>query len=376
MGRPTRTFPYVVASALLLTLAACGDSDGPDAEPTPSATPTGASTSPRPTSTGTPEDQASGGTADAPTAVEPRTDLLGWQPVDGSVDDAVTTNGDWSLSVAQDGSTWQLEKVAAGGTSSGQAGANPGWKVSDGLLDEDWAVVVLQDEAEEKPSRATVTNLETGKAFEINGQSDVPTTNGGTWALGDDQLLHATVDRGAYCLASVDLESGRSSVTWCAPKQHGFNAGHVTDDGISLLTFDNAATSCRTVASIAGGKATPFPGVTECNAWEGLLLEDAAVWSVIPDEQRIEEAHLYARVGGQPRVVRRRGVLHARPTAEGRPRDPDAVGPRRRPLRRLRVPQGPGLHRAAALRRRHHDDHRSHLVGRRAGLGGAVDRSA
>jgi hypothetical protein len=296
MGRANRTLPYVVASALLLTLAACGDSDGPDADPTPSATPTQATTTPSTTSTETPDNQASGGSADAPTALEARTDLLDWQPVDGSVEDAVTRNGEWSLSVPQDGSTFQLEKVTAAGSSSGQAGATPGWKVSDGLLDEDWAVVVLQDEKEEKPSRATVTNLETGKAFEIDGRSDVPTTNGGTWALGDDQLLHATIDNGAYCLASVDLESRRSTVEWCAPKQHGFNAGHVTDDGISLLTFDNAATSCRTVASIAGGKDTPFPGVTECNAWEGLLLEDAAVWSVIPDEQRIEEAHLYARV--------------------------------------------------------------------------------
>ena len=300
MGRGTGTLRYAVAWALLLTLVACGDSDGPDAEPTPtrtpSETPTEAATSPTPTST--PDDQASGGTADAPTALDAHTDLLDWQPVDGPVEDAVTRNGEWSLTIPQDGSTWKLEKVTAdGGSSSGQAGANPGWKVSDGLLDEDWAVVVLQDEAEEKPSRATVTNLETGKAFEINGKSDVPTTNGGTWALGDDQLLHATIDQGAYCLATVDLESRRSTVAWCAPKQHGFNAGHVTDEGISLLTFDNAATSCRSVASIADGQATAFPGVTECNAWEGLLLEDAAVWSVIPDEQRIEEAHLYARVG-------------------------------------------------------------------------------
>jgi hypothetical protein len=303
MGRTTAALRYAVASALLLTLAACGDSDGPDAEPTPtpSATPTEttteATTSPSATGSSTPDDQASGGTADAPTALEPRTDQLDWRPVDGSVEDAVTRNGEWSLSIPEDGSTWQLEKVAAGGSSSGQAGANPGWTVSDGLLDEDWAVVVLQDEKEEKPSRATVTNLETGKAFEINGRSDVPTTNGGTWALGDDQLLHATIDQGAYCLATVDLESRRSTVAWCAPEQHGFNAGHVTDEGISLLTFDNAATSCRTVASIADGEATPFPGVTECKAWEGLLLEDAAVWSVIPKERRIEEAHLYARVG-------------------------------------------------------------------------------
>ena len=36
----------------------------------------------------------------------------------------------------------------------------------------------------------------------------MPTTNGGTWALGEGHLLHATIDdSGAYCLASVDLAS-------------------------------------------------------------------------------------------------------------------------------------------------------------------------
>jgi hypothetical protein len=299
MRRGTRGLRYAVAAVLLATLGACGsDGDEPDAAPTPSAsvTPTG-TTSPTPSSTPS-ESQASGGSADAPEALDPTTALLDWRPVDGSTDDAVTRNDTWALTVAEDGSTWRLEKQTSDGRSSGQAGAEPGWKVSDGLLDEDWAVVVLQDEQEQRPSKATVTNLETGKAFEINGKSDVPTTTGGTWALGDDRLLHATIgDDGAYCLAEVDLESRRSAVAWCAPKRHGFNAAHVTDDAISLLNFDDSQPSCRTVVSIAGGEATPFPGATECKAWEGLVLDDDAIWSVIPKEQRIEEAHLYSRVG-------------------------------------------------------------------------------
>lgn len=300
MTRPGRTLRYAGATALLLSLAACGGSDEPGAEttaPTSTSPSQDATASPGPTSTSTPSGRPAGGPADAPTVLEPRAELLRWRPVDGSTDDAVTRSGEWSLRVAQDGSSWQLERLSADGGSSGQAGANPGWKVGDGLLDEDWAVVVLQDEDEQRPSRARVTNLESGDTFEVNGRSDVPTTTGGTWALGEDRLLHATLDRGAYCLASVDLESRRSSVEWCAPKRHGFNSGHVTDAGISVLSFDDAERSCRTVVSIAGGRATPFPGVTECNAWEGLLLEDAAAWAVIPREQRIEEAHLYARVG-------------------------------------------------------------------------------
>ena len=292
-----RTAAYAVAATLLLTVAACGSDDEPDAAPTPtkSATPT---ETPSTTPSATPSNsQASGGTADAPEVLTPTAAPLTWQPVDGSTEDAVTSNGAWTLTVPQDGSTWKLEKLTAGGSSSGQAGANPGWRVSDGLLDEDWAVVVLQDEQEQRPSRATVTNLETGKAFEVDGKSDVPTTNGGTWALGDDRLLHATTDGGAYCLAEVDLQSRRSTVAWCAPKRHGFNAAHITDDGTALLTFDDSQPSCRTVVSIAGGEATPFTGVADCKAWEGMLLEDAAVWSVIPKERRIEEAHLYSRVG-------------------------------------------------------------------------------
>jgi hypothetical protein len=297
MRRCPATARYAVAAALLLTLAACGSDDEPDAAPTPtaSATPTD-TTSATPSSTPSPS-QASGGTSAAPDALTPSTAVLDWQPVDGSTDDAVTSNDTWTLTVPEDGSTWTLEKRGSGGNSSGQAGGNPGWKVSDGLLDEDWAVVVLQDEQEQKPSRATVTDLDTGKSFQIDGRSDVPTTNGGTWALGDDTLVHATVDGGAYCLAEVDLESRRSTISWCAPKRQGFNAAHVTDDGTALLSFDDSQPSCRTVVSITGGEATPFPGVADCKGWEGLLLEDAAVWSVIPKERRVEEAHLYSRVG-------------------------------------------------------------------------------
>ncbi|MFC6343757.1 hypothetical protein ACFP8W_17360, partial [Nocardioides hankookensis] len=226
----------------------------------------------------------------------PRTDLLDWQPVDGSVDDTVTRGDDWTLTVADDGSTWRLQK-SAGVTSSGTATATPGWQVSDTLLDDDWAVVVLQDEQEQRPGRATVTNLESGKAYELNGRSDVPTTNGGTWALGDDRLVHATYDRGAYCLAEVDLASQKSTVAWCAPKRQGFNAAHVTDAGISVLSFDDSQPSCRTVVTIDGGDAVPFTGPADCKAWEGLVTDDGAVWSTIPREQRIEEAEYVARVG-------------------------------------------------------------------------------
>ena len=302
MRRSTRTLHHVAgATALVLALAACSSSDGSDDEPDAGPTPTpSASSSSPPASSATPspsESTAQGGTADAPAAATPRTDLLDWQPVDGSVDDTVTRAGDWTLAVTDDGSTWRLEETSGGTTSSGRVTANPGWQVSDALLDDDWAVVVLQDEQEQRPSRATVTNLETGKAYELNGRSDAPTTTGGTWALGDDTLLHATYDAGAYCLAEVDLASQRSTVAWCAPKRQGFNAAHITEAGTSVLSYDDSRPSCRTVVAIDGGQAVPFPGTTACKAWEGLLTDDGAVWSTIPREQRIEEAEYVARVG-------------------------------------------------------------------------------
>jgi hypothetical protein len=293
MRRPTRSLPYVVAAAMLVTLVACGSDDEPDAdpEPTPTASPSTPTASPS-------DDRPAGGPADAPAPLTAETEVLGWKPVEGPVDDVVTRNEEWTLTVPEDGATSKLVKQTAGGRSSGQAGANPGWTVSDTLLDEDWAVVVLQDKAEEKPGRATVTDLETGKSFTLDGASDIPTTNGGTWALGDDGLLHATVDKaGAYCLVSVDLTTRSSEIAWCAPKQSGFNAAHSTDAGDSILTFDDADPACRTVVTVAGGAITPFEGVSRCNAYEGVAVDDGAVWSVIPDEERIEEAHLYARVG-------------------------------------------------------------------------------
>lgn len=265
----THRLPTYAAALALLALAACG-ADEP---------------APTPPSASGPGDSSSGSSSGS---VEP----LDWRPVDGPVDDTVTRNEEWTLTVTGGGSGWELAgPTTAGGT------AESGWRVGEALLDEDWAVAVLQDEAERRPSRATVVHLESGRSFAVDGRSDVPTTTGGTWALGDDRLLHATVDAGAYCLAEVDLETERSRIAWCAPKRHGFTSAHASDDGDSLMTFDDARPSCRTVATVADGAVTPFPGVTECKGWEGVRTDDGAVWSEIPRERRIEEADFHARVG-------------------------------------------------------------------------------
>lgn len=278
---------YAAAAVLVLTLAACSDDGEPEADPTPTPSQSPSSSEPTPTPSGSPEPSGTP-TDEAPAALE-------WQRVDGSIDDAVTRNADWTLTVTGNGRGWRLE---GGGRSSGSVGAN--LRVSDALLDEDWAVVVLQDPTESQPARAEVTDLATGDTFTVDGSSDVPTTNGGTWALGDGQLLHATYGPGrAYCLARVDLATGQSELGWCAPKRHGFNGARIGPGGASLMSFDAGRVSCRTLMAVDGTDATPFEGVEECKAWDGLRTEDGQVWSEIPNERRIEEARFYATAGGE-----------------------------------------------------------------------------
>lgn len=283
---PLRYAAGVVALALALT--ACSDEE-PQARPTPDPTtsPSSSAASPSPSESESP--------TEPPTTTRTPARELDWQPVDGPVRDSVTRNSDWTLTVIGNGTGWSLD-----GPQGSSRGSSPDWRVSDALLDQRWAVVVLQDPTESEPSRAEVTDLETGATFTIDGTSDVPTTNGGTWALGGDRLMHATIGPGrAYCVATVDLPTQDSTLSWCAPKRHGFNGGQLTPGGASVLSFDAGRPSCRTLMSISGTDATPFDGVEDCSAWDGLLTEDGQVWSVIPDERRIEQAHFQATSGGE-----------------------------------------------------------------------------
>jgi len=296
-GAPAAALGLVVAAAL----ASCSDG-GVATDASSGTTSTPASTSPS-TSTGTPTPTPtpsptpaggapSGGTAARPAVLRATPAPLAWRPVDGPVSTSVTRSGPWSLSVTKSGH-YTLDGPHA---STGPQGS--GTRVSDALIDGDWAVVVLQDKAEQRPSTAEVTELATGRSFRLDGSSDVPTTNGGTWALDGGRLLHATLGPGhAYCVATVDLASRRSTLGWCAPKRHGFTGAHLSPAGDSLLTFDDAQPSCRTVVRLEGTRVTPFEGVEDCKGWDGLLTDDGAVWSVIPKENQIESAHFYARAG-------------------------------------------------------------------------------
>ncbi|WKN48267.1 hypothetical protein [Nocardioides sp. Arc9.136] len=268
----------VAGLAGCLLLAGCsGEDAGPGTGTSPTSSPTGSPT---------------GSPGPAPAALD-------WQPLPGRVQDTVTTNGRWTLTVTEAGDTATLE--GPDGTTTTEATGRE--RVSDALLDDDWAVVVVADRQETRPARAEVTELATGETWTVDGGSDVPTTTGGTWALGAGRLAHASVtDTGSYCLAEVDLGTRASTLGWCAPERHGFNGARVTAAGTALMTFDDSRPSCRTLglAPAGGGEdLTPFQDVEECHGWDGLVLPDgdgtAQVWSVVPKENRVEAARFAAR---------------------------------------------------------------------------------
>jgi hypothetical protein len=359
-----RAVRWAAVAALVLAVGGCSDDD-PDAGPgpTPSSPPSSSATTAAPSDT-------------TGTSAPPIADL-DWEPVPGPVRDTVTRNADWTLTVRGNGAGWSLDGPTGSAGSAG--GGQSGWRVSDALLDNDWAVVVLQERTESRPSRATVTDLATGDTFEVDGSSDVSTTSGGAWALGGGRLLHATVGPGgAYCVATVDLAARESTLGWCAPDRHGFNGAHIAPGGTSLMSFDAGRPSCRTLMEIDGTEATPFDAVDPCVAsgraahrrWrrlvddlgraqdrEGALLRDRRRPAVRPRP----------RHGGQPGLVPRRGVLHPGPADRPRPGRVDAVEPHRRAGRRLRVVGRARLPLPTALRRRPPHDHRRRRSRRRAG---------
>jgi hypothetical protein len=301
MGR--RLAALMAAVVLLATLTGCTDDGSARTSADPSSSPTEQPSSPEKTETteGTEttgnEAQLEGGTAASPAPAKPHMNLLEWTRVAGPATATVTRSGPWTLSVAEGGSRATLQ--GPGGSEMFVADSSK--RISDGLIDGAWAAVVFQDEQETQPATAQIVQLgRKGGDFTVDGSSKVPTTTGGTWALGHGMLVHPTIGPGrSYCLATVDLAKRTSERTWCAEKRHGFNAAQVTPEGTSLMTFDDQQPSCRTVAQVTGDGVVPFEGVEKCLGWEGVVVDDGAVWSVVPKQNRIEEARYYARSGDE-----------------------------------------------------------------------------
>ena len=295
MRKRTLAAAALAAAALLIT--GCGSSSN-DAGDKPSATASataGASESAAGSASPSGSDSApSTPAAGATTPATPVTSLLKWTKVPGDPTNTVTTNGTWTLTVAQEGGWWSLGR---GSGTAKETHAPAGLEVQDAVLSDDWAVVVYGDENGDKEQRAVVTALPSGKVTTLDKNSDLPPSTDGSWSLDGSTLWHATNHAGAYCLASTDLRSGKSKLSWCAPARHGFTNVLSVDGQTSMMTFDDKQPSCRTVVTVSGTTTTPYPGVQACKGVQGALLTSTAkigrIWSVVPNENHYQQVHVY-----------------------------------------------------------------------------------
>jgi hypothetical protein len=274
----------VVAAAAVVVLAGCTSPDDSSTTPTPEP------------STPTTSEPATSVTAEPTPSEEPTpVDLLHWTKVPGSVDDTVTRSSTWTVTVDKDASQAGIEGPQSLGLGSGGRTS-----VSTVLVDEQRVVVVFEDRRADRGDEATIIDTSGGTAM-LDQQSSPPTTTGGTWAMGQETLVHATVgDDGAYCLATVSLESGQGDTPWCAEPRHGFRGAVLSDVGLSVMSFDDRRpVSCATLLAIDGAAATPFEGVTDCQGWDAMRLGDGTVWSEVPDPKHPDDAHFLGLVAGQ-----------------------------------------------------------------------------
>ena len=273
----------VVSIVAALLLAGCGAD-----EPTP-ASPPAASTDEGPDPTEPTDDD----TGSATPSEEPA--RLDWRPVPGTVDDEVTASGAWTMRRLESG-----DRVELDGPRALTIDAPRDFRITDALIDGEYAVVVAEHERAEQPNQATVVELATGDRTVLDGGSAVPTTVGGTWALGSGLLVHATTSGRDYCLATVDLLSGQSRRGPCVPPRHGVTNATVSPGGVTVMTFDDSRPSCRPLRRVVGTELEPIGGVEECRGWEAVTTETAALWGVVADERRVEASTLFADAGSGP----------------------------------------------------------------------------
>lgn len=278
-------------SGLALVLSSCSSAEETGDPTTPSTSASespGSSGSASPTTDGLPE----AGTPEEPATVEAVADPLEWSEQVDPLKASVTAGSAHTLTAQRSG-----DRAVLAGPQGQRFNPPDGFRFSETMLDEDYAVVVAQDRTETEPSVATVVDLNSGDTSTVDGSSDPATINGGSWALGQGRLYHPTTGSdGAYCLAEVDLATDTGQTTYCAEPNTGFNQVRRTPEGLSLLSFDNGRPACRTVLSVGEASTEPFPGATECEAWEGLLMPQGAIWTVIPNENQVETGAVRARI--------------------------------------------------------------------------------
>jgi catechol 2,3-dioxygenase-like lactoylglutathione lyase family enzyme len=234
------------------------------------------------------------GSAEQPVVLTAGQAPLTWTTVPGSTKDLVTVGARWTVTVVHGGASAHItgphpRTISAGAHS----------RITDAYLDGDHALVVSEDRFAHDPDRATLVDLATGHTTTLDAGSEPPTVVGGTWALGPHTLVHATSgSRHRYCLATVDLSDGSGSTGWCALPRNGFRGAVVTDDGTTMMTFDDHHPSCRVLNEVEGARLLALAGVTPCKGWDSALLGGTRIWSVVPNEHRIDAAHFYAQTPG------------------------------------------------------------------------------
>ena len=138
-------------------------------------------------------------------------------------------------------------------------------RISDALLDGRLGRRGAAGRQETRPGRADRGRpAPPAQEFTVDGSSDVPTTNGGTWALGrgPPAARHRRTG-GAYCIASVDLaHPRRPTLGWCAPARHGFNDApdHARRRLAAHLRRLAARPAAPSVRARRRRRSTPFAG--------------------------------------------------------------------------------------------------------------------
>lgn len=284
MPRPASSLATYAAGAVLLAglLAGCGDDEQapPTTEPSQSA-----SASPDESATPTTEPTGAG-------TVTPTTALLDWRSAGDDPEQTVVVGESWTVRLLDDGARAEVSGPAGDDTVE----AGPGRRIDDVLLDDDWLVVVAQDQQGTRPAQATIRELATGDSRE---PTPAPAA-GGAWTMYGGTLHYPTTGpQDTYCLAALDLASGEGEVDYCAPPRHGFSNVVASSTTTALMTFDDARpVSCRTLATLTDGVAEPFTGAPGCTGWDIAATDSGAVWSVLPDEQNVGTGDFSASADG------------------------------------------------------------------------------
>ena len=161
-----------------------------------------------------------------------------------------------------------------------------GFRVSATLMDQDWAVVVLPGPAPSSSPAGPRSSTGVGQSSRSTGAPTTPTTNGGTWRS-VAATSYATVSKEPLLRRRRRPRDpgGRGSVV--RTRAHRLQQATLTPGGRSVLSFRLSPSCWPDPDDARRSVATPFDGVPDCGAWDGLRTGTARSRSVVPDEHRV-----------------------------------------------------------------------------------------